>query len=110
MDLSVMPWVDFTTASGLVWLGQSMLVSQQKGGQAVTNGIEVNFSLNKYNVIAYRYYRKLDWLLGVIGGAMLLFYIILWLPCSYLNRTLHITRNVPYFLLNNLAKEGQPIT
>lgn len=28
-------------------------------------------------------------MLGVLGGGMFLFFIIIWLPCSYINRTLN---------------------
>ena len=70
------------------------MTGQQTESQAVGAGIEVNFSLHKFNIMAHRYYRKLDWLLGIIGGAMLLFYIILWVPCVYINKTLHLIRNV----------------
>ena len=93
-----MPWLDEVIEGGLVWLGRSM-TGQQTDSQSVGNGIEINFSLHKYNIEAYVYYRKLDWLLGIIGGAMLLFYIILWIPCTYINRNLHIVRNVSFFLL-----------
>ena len=49
--------------------------------------------MNKFSVTSYRYYKKLDWLLGIIGGAMLLFYIILWVPCNYIAKTVHQITN-----------------
>ena len=42
----------------------------------VTNGMQV----------AVRFYKKLDWLLGIIGGGMFLFYIIFWAVFNYFNR------------------------
>ena len=66
--------------------------------------------MDRYNIQAYRYYKKLDWLLGIIGGAMLLFYILLWIPCSYINRNRHRVDNVSHFLMMNHAKEEEPIT
>lgn len=60
--------------------------------------------------MSYRYYKKLDWLLGIIGGAMLLFYIILWVPCNFIARTIHQMNNVSQLLLINHAEEGEPIT
>jgi len=59
--------------------------------------------------MSYRYYKKLDWLLGIIGGAMLLFYIILWVPCNYINKTLHIIRNTESLLLVRYGKEEENI-
>lgn len=66
-------------------------------------GIEVNFSLDQYSVMSYRYYKKLDWLLGIIGGAMLLFYIFLWVPCNFISKTIHQMNNVNQLLLINHA-------
>jgi hypothetical protein len=105
-----MPWWNNVTTSGLVWLGQSHTVEQLDPSTAVTAGIEVDFSLEKYNLMTFRYYRKLDWLLGIIGGAMLLFYLILWAPCTFFNRKLHKIRNVQQLLLLNHAQEGDAVT
>jgi len=54
-----------------------------------------------HQIVAYRYYKKLDWLIGIIGGAMLLFYIILWIPCNFINKNLHKIRNTEELLLIN---------
>lgn len=41
---------------------------------------------------------------------MLLFYIILWIPCTYINKQIHQMRNVNQLLLLNHAKDEEPIT
>lgn len=66
---------------------------------AAINGVQVTLTESKFSIIAYRYYKKLDWLLGIIGGAMLLFYIILWVPCNFINKRLHIMRNAESLVL-----------
>jgi hypothetical protein len=35
--------------------------------------------------VVFRYYRKLDWLLGMLGGGILLLFLFFWIPCNYLN-------------------------
>ena len=65
--------------------------------------------MNKFSVTSYRYYKKLDWLLGIIGGAMLLFYIILWVPCNYIAKTVHQITNAEKTLLLSLAQD-EPLT
>ena len=47
--------------------------------------------------------------MGIIGGAMLLFYLILWVPFNYINRTIHQMRNTEKFLLVNKAKDDEPV-
>jgi hypothetical protein len=93
MDISIMPWLNNKVVSNLVWLGQmftQFLFTLESGSR---NGIRTNFGVGRYQIKSYRYYKKLDWLLGIIGGAMLLFYIILWVPCHYINYKLHIMKN-----------------
>ena len=110
LDNSIMPWSNNLTKNGLTWLGQSFTLGQFSVEASSFFGIEVDFSLNQYSVMSYRYYKKLDWLFGIIGGAMLLFYIIFWVPCNYIARTLHQMNNVSQLLLINHAEESEPIT
>jgi hypothetical protein len=94
-----MPWANNITSNTLVWLGQQRTTSVLDTQDAAAYGAEVDFQVDKYNIISYRYYKKLDWLFGIIGGAMLLFYIILWVPCNYISRTTHQIQNVNQLLL-----------
>lgn len=105
-----MPWVNNVTTSTLVWQGQQYTYSENSPETTAQYGMETAFSLFNFNIESYMYYKKLDWLLGIIGGAMLLFYIILWIPCTYINRTLHQMNNVNQLLLINHSTEGEPLT
>ncbi len=48
---------------------------------------------------SYRYYKKLDFILGMIGGAVFLLYLLFWIPLSYVNRTLQKMSNAEELLL-----------
>ena len=39
------------------------------------------------NNISFRTYKKLDWLLGMLGGGFFLLYLFFWVPCNYINTT-----------------------
>lgn len=94
--------------SNLVWLGKIFGYSELGATDAAVFGVNSIFTLTKdLHLASYRYYRKLDWLLGIIGGAMLLFYIILWLPCNYVNRTLHRIANTEAIVLVSTAKDDE---
>ena len=41
---------------------------------------------------------------------MLLFYIILWVPCNYINRTRHKKDNVSYFMMLNHAGDDHRLS
>jgi hypothetical protein len=93
MDISIMPWNNFQTQSNLVWLGQiynAVLLTLEDSGRY---GASVYISEYIYQIRTFRYYKKVDFLVGVIGGAMLLYYLILWVPFNYINKTLHQMRN-----------------
>jgi hypothetical protein len=104
-DISIMPWWNNVTKSGLVWMGQTEHYLSVDLTTAATLGIETYFGIGPDGVITFRYYRKLDWLLGIIGGGMLLFYLILYVPCTFINRRVHKMRNVEQLLLINHANE-----
>jgi hypothetical protein len=107
MDISIMPWINNITQSNLVWLGQIYTGYQLNPTQSAIYGVEVAFSEYIYQISSFRYYKKIDFLVGIIGGAMLLFYIILWAPCNYINKTLHKIRNAEALLLVDLSKDEQ---
>jgi hypothetical protein len=109
MDLSIMPWRNSKNTSNLVWLGQLYNYQLLLLEDAAQTGTYVAFSEYMYQIRAFRYYKKVDFLAGVIGGAMLLFYLLLWLPCNYINLTLHQIRNTENLLLTHSAKEEDPI-
>lgn len=93
MDLSIMPWRNSKNVSNLVWLGEVYNLYLLSDQQAARYGATVYFNQEMYQIRTFRYYKKVDFLAGIIGGAMLLFYLILWVPCNYINRNLHKIRN-----------------
>lgn len=46
LDISIMPWINNVSTSGLVWLGQTFTLGQLSVEMASSYGIEVDFSLN----------------------------------------------------------------
>jgi hypothetical protein len=99
MDVSILPWNNYQTKSYISWNGQ-FLTSRLLGEiSASKNGVEVGFAPSDDNINSYRYYKKIDLIIGYIGGAMLLFYLILWVPFNYINKTIHQIRNTRSLLL-----------
>ena len=88
-----MPWLNQQSKSHLVWLGQMYNYYVLNDDATAKNGVFLDFSYYLYQIRSFRYYKKIDLLAGVIGGAMLLFYIILWVPFNYINKTIHQIRN-----------------
>jgi len=41
---------------------------------------------------------------------MLLFYVMLWIPFHYINKTLHRIRNAEALVLINMGKDDEPLT
>lgn len=48
---------------------------------------------------SFRYYKKLDFVLGMIGGAVSLIYLFFWIVFSNVNRTLQKMKNAEELLL-----------
>ena len=99
MDVSILPWNNYQTKSYISWNGQfftSLLLGEISASK---NGVEVGFAPSDDNINSYRYYKKIDLIIGYIGGAMLLFYLILWVPFNYINKTIHQIRNTRSLLL-----------
>jgi hypothetical protein len=93
MDISIMPWLNNQKKSHLIWLGQMYNYYLLNDDTAAKNGVYLEFTYYLYQIRTFRYYKKIDLLAGVIGGAMLLFYILLWVPFNYINKTIHQIRN-----------------
>lgn len=56
-------------------------------------GIVADYTISVDYSYVYRYYKKLDFILGIIGGCVFLLFLIFWLPFSYVNRTLQKMKN-----------------
>lgn len=101
MDISIMPWKNNKQTSYLVWLGDLIHDYALDPLEAGRYGIDVFLTQGQYQLRTFRYYKKVDFLMGVVGGAMLLFYLILWVPFNYINKTVHQIRNTHQFLLEH---------
>jgi len=42
---------------------------------------------------SFRYYKKLDFILGIIGGAVSLLYLLFWIVFSCINRSIQQIKN-----------------
>lgn len=105
MDISVMPWKNYKDVTNLVWTGD--LINDYVLGQydAARYGVEIMLTPGSKQLRAFRYYKKLDFLVGIVGGAMLLFYLMLWVPFNYINKTVHQIRNTLQLILVNKGRE-----
>jgi hypothetical protein len=101
MDISIMPWKNNKDTSNLVWMGNLVNDYNLDPLEAAAYGIDIFLTQSQYQLRAFRYYKKVDFLLGVVGGAMLLFYLILWVPFNYINKTVHQVRNTQQLLLEH---------
>jgi hypothetical protein len=104
MDISIMPWKNMREVSNLVWMGElynMYLLDLQDAGRY---GVTLSISEYRYQIRTFRYYKKVDFLMGIIGGAMLLFYLLLWVPFNYINKTIHQIRNTENLMLLNKDK------
>lgn len=87
-----MPWWNNNTYTHLFWTGTSEGLDVQQ--QVIfTVGIFIDYFTDDEFRYSYRYYKKLDFLIGTIGGAIFLIFLMFWLPFSYINRTLQKMRN-----------------
>jgi hypothetical protein len=98
VDDSILPWWNNRTYSNVYWAGKA------GGADTSQQFVEVIGYFNDYWVFteyiySYRYYKKLDFILGMIGGAVFLIFLFFWIPCSYVNRTLQKIRNAEELLL-----------
>lgn len=69
------------------WSGNYQGTKTLNVQSASTNGVQSTFTVTNSMQVAVRFYKKLDWLLGIIGGGIFLFYLIFWVIFNYFNRT-----------------------
>jgi hypothetical protein len=86
MDYSIMPWANMKYATNLAWYGL------QKGTSKMNTNLfplpKIDTISSNYQNLIFRYYKKEDWLLGIIGGGIFLIYLGLWVLCHPINQTL----------------------
>jgi hypothetical protein len=85
-DDSIFPNFNNKTVTNFVWNGNPKGFARNASA-VLSNSIRIDYIASTYNTLQYRYYKKIDWLLGIIGGGIFLFYFIAWIPCTYINRT-----------------------
>jgi hypothetical protein len=87
MDYSIMPWKNMQYVSNLAFYGL------QKATPKTTTTLisplpKIGTIASNYQNQIFRYYKKEDWLVGVIGGSAYLIYLCLWILCHPLNQGL----------------------
>ena len=80
IDDSIFPWRNNRNVSTLSWNGEQIFV-------ASTNTL-FGIKFDDSHVVAVRYYKKLDWLIGIIGGGMFFVFIVFWSIFNPINRWL----------------------
>lgn len=87
MDDSILPNRNYRNVSVISWSGNYQGTKAQSLEGASTSGVQSAFTVTNGMQVAVRFYNKLDWLLGIIGGGMFLFFIIFWAVFNYFNRS-----------------------
>jgi hypothetical protein len=80
IDDSIFPWRNNRNISTLNWNGEQRFVTK-------TNS-QYSIFYDDSQIVAVRYYKKLDWLLGIIGGGIFFFFVIFWCIFNPINRWL----------------------
>jgi hypothetical protein len=86
MDNSIMPWRNDRNVTVMSYSGNFKGTSALNIQTAATNGVQQKFQVVNSMEVAVRFYKKLDWLLGIIGGGMFLFFAIFWQVFNFYNR------------------------
>lgn len=84
LDNSILPWYNLQTVKAPAWYG-STVSSPKNTTITLGGGVRAGFAASKYQNQVYRYYKKADWVIGIIGGAMFLFFVVLYVPLHFFN-------------------------
>lgn len=88
MDYSIMPWTNILSISNLAWFG--LKKGSTKSSTNVYSPLpRFDTIASNYQYLIFRYYKKEDWMLGIIGGGIFLIYFALWTVCHTFNRGLY---------------------
>jgi len=84
MDDTIMPWYNNQTYTFMAWDG---ITSGQYFQQDWITSLGIGTFLLHYpkTEIVFRYYRKLDWMIGMLGGGIFILFLLFWIPCNYIN-------------------------
>ena len=84
MDDSLLPWFNYKQKTYPAWYGSMQSIPRNTSNLNST-GVRNGFIASPFQNQVFRHYKKIDWLLGIIGGTMFLFFIVLYLPLYYIN-------------------------
>lgn len=85
LDNSIMPWYNNNSALIMKWMGRV-------GGYTNTLTSVLSFgaagfiAVSPEQRIVFRNYVKLDWILGMLAGGILILFLIFWVPCHFISR------------------------
>ncbi len=80
LDNSIMPWWNNITNDYISWLGITQGYNPSMSTISFF-GINAMIVTGEAKQIFFRYYKKLDWLLGMLGGGIFLIFLFFWFPC-----------------------------
>lgn len=86
MDDSIMPWRNNRNLTVMSYSGNVKGTGALQLQSAALAGAQQQLIISNSLEVAVRFYKKLDWLLGVIGGGMFILFAICWLVFSWYNR------------------------
>ena len=86
MDYSIMPWTDMKYLSNLAFYGLQK-ATPKAAASIYTPLPRIDTIASDYQNLIFRYYKKEDWLLGVVGGSAFLIYLSLWIVCHCINQS-----------------------
>lgn len=102
VDDSILPWWNNRTYVNVYWQGKA-LGTDASAGTVVVYGFYSDYYVFTDYHYSYRYYKKLDFILGMIGGAVSLLYLMFWTVFSCINRTFQKMKNAEELLLSKDA-------
>ncbi|TXI92589.1 MAG: hypothetical protein E6Q33_06335 [Neisseriales bacterium] len=82
IDDSIMPWRNNITHILPAWFGKVTADDYSEEG-LITSGVGSFLATLPMKTVIFREYKKLDWLLGMLGGGFFLLYVFFYVPFSY---------------------------
>jgi hypothetical protein len=86
MDDSIMPWRNNRNLTLMSYTGNVKGTDALNLQSAAVAGAQQMLRIGNTLEVAVRFYKKLDWLLGVIGGGMFILFAICWVVFSWYSR------------------------
>jgi hypothetical protein len=106
MDNSIMPWRNNLNYTLMSYTGNFKGNSALNAQTASLNGAQQVMQVTNDWEVAVRYFKKLDWLLGTIGGGLFLFFAIFWLVFNFYNRNMARFELAQQLLLQKTTNEN----